>query len=91
MATITTTGEIARIIDGYGFKLVETTKLRSGEEKKTWITVWTKASVRVGDTVTVTGSLSTKLEEYTGRDNVPKTGISIHVNDAQVTGADVPF
>jgi hypothetical protein len=91
MATITATGEIVRIIDGYGFKLVETTKLRSGEEKKTWITVWTKASVRVGDTVTVSGQLSTKLEEYTGRDNVPKTGVAINVNDAEVTSADVPF
>jgi hypothetical protein len=45
----------------------------------------------MGDTVTVTGQLSTKLEEYTGRDNVPKTGVSINVNDAEVTSADVPF
>lgn len=91
MATITATGEVARIIDGYGFKLVETTRLRNGEEKKTWITVWTKSPVRMGDTVTVTGSLSTKLEEYTGRDNVPKTGVSININDAEVSSSDVPF
>ena len=72
MAVVKVTGEVARIIDGYGFKLVETTKGRDGQEKKTWITVWTKTSVRQGDIVEVKGNLTTKLEEFTGRDNVPR-------------------
>lgn len=91
MAVVKVTGEVARIIDGYGFKLVETTKGRDGQEKKTWLTVWTKSPVRVGDVVEVKGDLSTKLEEYTGKDNIPKTSAAIHVNNAEVRSADAPF
>lgn len=91
MAIITAKGEVARLIPGYGFKLVETTTFK-GEERKTWITVWTDAQVREGDKVIVKGNLSTKLETYTGRDNQPKTGVAINVNDAQVKpDEDLPF
>ena len=91
MAIITAKGEVARLIPGYGFKLVETTTFK-GEERKTWITVWTDAQVREGDKVIVKGQLSTKLETYTGRDNQPKTGVAINVNDAQVKqDEDLPF
>lgn len=91
MAVVKVTGEVARIIDGYGFKLVETTKGRDGQEKKTWITVWTKTPVRQGDVVEVKGDLTTKLEEFTGRDNVPRQTAAIHVNNAEVKSADAPF
>lgn len=91
MATITAKGEVARLIPGYGFKLVETNIVR-GEERKTWLTVWTDAQVREGDKVIVKGDLSTKLESYTGRDNVPKQGVAINVNNAQVKlDEDLPF
>jgi hypothetical protein len=91
MAIITAKGEVARLIPGYGFKLVETTTFK-GEERKTWITVWTDAQVREGDKVIVKGDLSTKLESYTGRDNTPKTGVAINVNNAQVKpDEDLPF
>lgn len=83
MATIVASGEVARLIPNYGFKLVETTTVR-GEERKTWITVWTDAVVREGDKVIVKGDLSTKMETFTGRDNTPKTTVSINVNNAQV-------
>jgi hypothetical protein len=91
MAVVKVTGEVARIIEGYGFKLVETTKGRDGQEKKTWITVWSKQPVRQGDIVEVKGDLSTKLEEYTGKDNIPRTSAAIHVNNAEVRSADAPF
>ena len=91
MAVVKVTGEVARIIDGYGFKLVETTKGRDGQEKKTWITVWTTAKVRQGDVVEVKGELSTKLEEFTGRDNQPRQSAAIHINNAEVKTADAPF
>lgn len=91
MAVVKVTGEVARIIENYGFKLVETTKGRDGQEKKTWLTVWTKQPVRVGDVVEVKGDLSTKLEEYTGKDNIPRTSAAIHVNNAEVRSADAPF
>ena len=91
MAIITAKGEVARLIPGYGFKLVETTTVK-GEERKTWLTVWTDAQVREGDKVIVKGQLSTKLESYTGRDNQPKTGVAININDAQVKpDEDLPF
>lgn len=91
MAIVKVTGEVARIIENYGFKLVETTKGKNGEERKTWITVWTKTPVRQGDIVEVKGELSTKLESFTGRDNVPKQSAAIHVNNAEVKSADAPF
>lgn len=91
MAVVKVTGEVARIIDGYGFKLVETTKGKDGQEKKTWITVWTKANVRQGDVVEVKGDLSTKLESFTGKDNVPRQTAAIHINNADVKTADAPF
>ena len=91
MAVVKVTGEVARIIEGYGFKLVETTKGRDGQEKKTWITVWTTAKVRQGDVVEVKGELSTKLEEFTGRDNQPRQSAAIHINNAEVKTADAPF
>jgi hypothetical protein len=91
MATVTATGEVARLIPGYGFKMVETTSFK-GEERKVWLTVWTDAVVREGAKVTVRGDLSTKLETFTGRDNTPKTAVAININNAQVKPAeDLPF
>jgi hypothetical protein len=91
MATIVASGEVARLIPGYGFKLVETTNVK-GEERKVWITVWTDAVVREGQKVIVKGDLSTKLETFTGRDNTPKTAVAINVNNAQVKpDEDLPF
>jgi hypothetical protein len=91
MATIVASGEVARLIPGYGFKLVET-KTVNGEERKVWITVWTDAVVREGQKVIVKGDLSTKLETFTGRDNTPKTTVAINVNNAQVKpDEDLPF
>jgi hypothetical protein len=91
MATIYASGEVARLIPGYGFKLVETTIVK-GEERKTWLTVWTDTVVREGQKVTVKGELSTKLETFTGRDNTPKTAVAINVNNAQVKpDEDLPF
>ena len=84
-------GEVARIIDGYGFKLVEVLKNRDGSERKNWITVWSKDKVKVGDLVEVRGDISVKLEEYTGKDNVPRQSASKHFNNAEVKVADAPF
>lgn len=91
MATVTAKGEVARLIPGYGFKMVETTSFK-GEERKVWLTVWTDAVVREGQKVIVKGDLSTKIETFTGRDNTPKTAVGINVNNAQVKlDEDLPF
>jgi hypothetical protein len=85
MATVTIeNAEVFKIIDGYGFKAVEKFRLRSGEEGKRYYTVWTKEAVKQGDILTIEGELSVKVEEYTGKDNQPKTSAAVHVNNALI-------
>ena len=92
MATVTIeNAEVFKIITGYGFKAVEKFKLKSGDEGKRYYTVWTKESVSEGDIVTIEGDLSVKIEEYTGKDNQPKTSAAVHVNNALIMTADAPF
>lgn len=82
---------VERIIPGYGFKASETTSVK-GEERKTWITVWSKEPVAEGDVITITGELGVKLEEFTGKDGNKRQTAAIHVNNATLaTGADAPF
>lgn len=83
--------KVERIIQGYGFKASEEITLKSGDKGKQWLTVWTQAQVREGDIVDITGDLSVKLEEFTGRDGGMKQTAAIHVNNAKVEGADAPF
>ena len=90
MAKVKVQLEVARIIEGYGFKGVERSTFK-GEERKTYYTVWTKDTVREGDTVEVDGLLGVKIEEFTGRDGSPKQVAAIHINNAIVSGSDAPF
>lgn len=84
--------EVARLIPGYGFKAKAEVPMRNGDTRSEWYTVWSDASVTEGATVDIVGNLSVKIEEFTGRDNVPKTVAAIHVNDAKVTAsASAPF
>ena len=82
--------KVFKIIEGYGFRAVEEFKLRNGEEAKRYFTIWTDQRVEEGQTFTITGDLSVKIEEYTNRDNEPKTSAAVHVNNAQLK-ADAPF
>lgn len=83
---------VIRIMEGYGFKAEETIQLRNGNDAKRYYTVWTKTQVQENDIVSIAGELSVKVEEYTGKDNVPKVGAGVHVNDAVVHAAiDAPF
>jgi hypothetical protein len=84
------TAEVFKIIEGYGFRAVEKFKLRNGEDAKRYYTVWTDQKVQEGDVVSIEGELSVKVEEYTGKDNQPKTSAAVHVNNARIT-ADAPF
>jgi hypothetical protein len=84
--------EVARLIAGYGFKAKAEVPMRNGENRTEWYTVWSDANVTEGALVDIVGSLGVKIEEFTGRDNVPKTIAAIHVNDAKVTtAASAPF
>ena len=92
MATVTIEdAEVFKIIEGHGFKAVEKFTLRNGEPAKRYYTVWTKEKVSEGDIVTIEGELSVKVEEYTGKDNLPKTSAAVHVNNALIMQADAPF
>jgi len=82
--------EVFKIIEGYGFRAVEKFKLRNGEEAKRYYTVWTDQKVAEGDQVTISGDLTVKVEEYTDKNNQPKTSAAVHVNNARIT-ADAPF
>lgn len=91
MATINIeNAKVEKIITGYGFRASQTTLVK-GEERKTYYTVWTKEPITEGDTVTIEGELSVKLEEFTGRDNQPKKVAAIHVNNALIMKEDMPF
>jgi len=82
--------KVFKIIEGYGFRAVEEFKLRNGEDAKRYFTIWTDQQVTEGQTFTISGDLSVKIEEYTNRDNEPKTSAAVHVNNA-VLKADAPF
>lgn len=82
--------EVFKIIEGYGFRAVENFKLRNGEDAKRYYTVWTDQKVTEGDVVSIQGDLSVKVEEYTDKNNQPKTSAAVHVNNARIT-ADAPF
>lgn len=94
MATIEVIGaKVEKLIPGYGFRASETKTIK-GEERKTWYTCWTKESVTEGQVLDISGDLSVKLEEFTGRDNQPKKVASIHINNAMTltsNEADAPF
>jgi len=84
--------EVVFISEGWNFKCKAPVKRQDGETMDQWYTVWSKEVVQKGQIVDVVGTLSTKVEEFTGRDNVPKTTAAIHVNDAKVTfSASAPF
>ena len=84
--------EVVFISEGWNFKCKAAVKRQDGETMDQWYTVWSKEPVQKGQIVDVVGTLSTKVEEFTGRDNVPKTTAAIHVNDAKVTtSASAPF
>jgi ribosome maturation factor RimP len=92
MATINIeNGKVSRIIEGYGFELTEI-RMVKGEEYKTYYTIWNKeAKVSLGDIVTVEGDYSAKIDSYTDKTNVPRTKVSVSVNNAEVMLADAPF
>lgn len=85
-------GQVRKIIEGYGFKVSEEIRLKNGESATRWYTVWTRDKFEVGDQLRIKGDLSVKLEEYTGRDNKPATGLSVNINNAVCSVAlDAPF
>ena len=95
MATVTIkSATVARIIEGYGFSVAETFKKRDGTQGTSYYTVWSDAKVSVGDTVSVSGLLGVKLEEYTNDAGEFKQSASASINNPEVRvikSDDAPF
>lgn len=84
--------EVVFITEGWNFKAKAAVPAKDGNTRDEWYTVWTDQRVEKGAIVDIVGTLGTKVEEFTGRDNVPRTTAAIHVNDAKVTpSASAPF
>ncbi|HMA78400.1 MAG TPA: hypothetical protein VKP88_04710 [Candidatus Paceibacterota bacterium] len=94
MAEVKANGVVKRIIEGYGFVLEESFQTRDGESRSKFFTVWDKAyaekHIAQGDRVQVSGLLTVKIEEFTGRDGDSKQVAAAHINNPTTT-ADNPF
>lgn len=89
MANVTVTGNITKHLADKGFNLTETITLNDGRSFDKYWTVWGKQAP-IGDTVTVTGELGTKIlkDHTTGEDKISAAGnriVELTVNNATIT------
>ena len=82
--------EVIRLIPGYGATVAETYKLRSGDEGKSYYTVWTKDELAVGDLVNVKGLLGVKLDEFESNGETKYKAVA-NVNNPTIQKVDVTF
>ena len=90
---------VRRHQNGGGFNAHKKMKLRNGQIRTDKYTVWTTEAVEVGDVVSLQGTLSVKVEEFTNDEGELIRYAAIHVNDpvfagtgdAQVSDEDAPF
>lgn len=93
-----TDAEILSVYGNKGFRAREIAQDALGQEKTTYFKVWGNFGLQVGDVVTVTGDLSSRVEESQDQDGNPKLDregkvvrfAALHVNNAQVT-SEAPF
>ena len=84
MATVYVTGKVIGLLGSKGFRLVEELK-GSDWEKKNYFTVWTADLPAVDAEVKVKGTLSVKLQEYQGKQQV-----QVAINAKEVTVSNAP-
>lgn len=94
MAVVKVTGKVSKVFgaSGQGLSLVESYKAASGEDyTRTW-TVWFAVAHNLvdGQDVTVFGQLSTKIEDFEGRDGKPGRKVKLDINNAQVAEVVAP-
>jgi len=89
MAAVKVEGIVKKIFfEGKGVSITETYKSQSGEDyTRTW-TAWftTDPNLAEGDKLSVTGLLSTKIEEFQGQDGKPKQKIALSINNSVILG-----
>ena len=80
---------VNRHIPGHGFEAINQWTDRNGNERKDRFTIWTKEhEPPVGQTVDISGILSTKVEEYTNQAGELIRYAAVHVNNPQITVAE---
>ena len=94
MAVVKVTGKVSKIFgaSGQGLSLVESYKATNGEDyTRTW-TVWFAVAHNIAaeQEVTVFGQLSTKIEDFEGRDGKPGRKVKLDINNAQVDAPVAP-
>lgn len=75
---------IENVYEGKGFRASTAYKTRDGADRKEYYKIWTPESVSVGDVVDVAGTLTVRLEEFTGDDGQMKSYAAIHVNNPKI-------
>lgn len=84
------TGSVERVLtgnfNGVGVVLSEEFTTREGELKSTRIVAWFNddPKVNVGDTITVSGSVSAKVDTWTGNDGQERTTAKLSLNGAKL-------
>lgn len=91
MAVVKVSGKVSKVFgaSNQGLSLVESYKAASGEDYTRTYTVWFAVAhnLVVDQDVTVFGQLTTKIEDFEGRDGKPGRKVKLDVNNAQI---DVP-
>jgi hypothetical protein len=75
---------VESVYEGKGFRATTQYKSRDGEDRKEQFKVWTDTPVAVGDVVDVSGTLTVRVEEFTGQDGNQVTVAAIHVNNPKI-------
>lgn len=103
MAIITVhSAEVVSVYPNKGFRAKSTRIDSSGQERTTYVKVWSgdRYRLNVGDLVNISGELSTRVEEGQNADGSPKLDregnqvryAAIHINDPEVEAVtDAPF
>lgn len=94
MAVVKVSGKVSKVFgaSGQGLSLVESYKAASGEDyTRTW-TVWFAVSHNLvaDQDVTVYGQLSTKIEDFEGRDGKPGRKVKLDINNAVIDAPPAP-
>ena len=89
MAIAYVTGSVERVLTGafgVGLVVAETYKGKDGEDRSTRYTAWfdQDPGSNVGDTVTVSGFVSAKVDTWTGSDGQERTTAKISLNKAKL-------
>ena len=90
MAIAYVTGTVERVLSGnfagVGLVITESYKSKTGEDRTTRYTCWfdEDPGTAVGATITVSGAISAKVDEWTDKDGQPRVSAKLSLNKAKV-------